>query len=84
MCFNWQGLVYHAQRDLESSERALTWAIDTNPYKPRFYFNRAETLREMGELSRALQDQNKALELDPGCVEYLHIRGLVHSGLQHY
>jgi tetratricopeptide (TPR) repeat protein len=72
------GTIYFAKGDLKKAYENYTNAIKTAPTIPRFYFNRANTLKQDHQIKRAIADYCKAIQLDPSKPEFFNNRGLLY------
>ena len=64
------------QSDFPAAIREYDEAIRRDPTNPSFYCNRATALSKLMDYGRALDDIQKALELDPTYVKAYHRRGI--------
>lgn len=71
-----------AFRNLGESKRSVvdyTAALKHAPKDAMIYANRANALRDIGELDRALEDANLAVELDGERAASFFVRGAIHE-----
>jgi len=76
--YNNRALIYKAMGEYERSAADFSVAIKLVPKNPKYYANRGEAWRLSGNLERALQDQDRAIELyagGPGIALGLTLRG---------
>ncbi len=63
LCYNHRGLAYHAKKYYELAIEDFSTAIGIAPRDERLYNNRADTYIEMGQISLAIADLRKTIEL---------------------
>jgi len=72
------GTIYFTKGDLRKSYDEYTKAIAISQDVPRFYFNRANALKQDHQIKRAIADYCKAIQLDPTSPEFFNNRGLLY------
>lgn len=80
-------IVYHNLNELESAYAAYSKAIDLKPDMTDAYFNRAQVILAMedeAKLSMALDDFNKAIELDEKFIDALYYKAVIQKKLKDY
>jgi len=70
-----QGSRAYAAEDYERAEQCFTDALRYNPQSAEAYFDRAVTLQAADQPARALEDLNRAIELDATQADYYQARG---------
>lgn len=76
--YNNRALIFKSMGEYEKSAADFSVAIRLAPKNPKYYANRGDAWRLTGNLERALQDQNRAIELyagGPGVALGLTLRG---------
>ena len=76
--YNNRALILKAMGEYEKSAADFSVAIKLAPKNPKYYANRGDAWRLTGNLERALQDQDRAIELyagGPGVALGLTLRG---------
>ena len=76
--YNNRALIYKLMGEYEKSAADFSVAIKLAPKNPKYYANRGDAWRLTGNLERALQDQDRAIELyagGPGVALGLSLRG---------
>ncbi|MFH1342575.1 MAG: caspase family protein [Pseudomonadota bacterium] len=76
--YNNRALIFKSMGEYEKSAADFSVAIRLAPKNPKYYANRGDAWRLTGNLERALQDQNRAIELyagGPGIALGLTLRG---------
>ena len=76
--FEEMGTIHFAKGDLKNAYDDYTNAIKIAPTVPRFYFNRANALKQDHQIRRAIADYCKAIQLDPSRPEFFNNRGLLY------
>jgi tetratricopeptide (TPR) repeat protein len=72
------GTIYFSKSDLRKAYDEYSKAIAISPEVPRFYFNRANALKQDHQVKRAIADYCKAIQLDPTSPEFFNNRGLLY------
>lgn len=78
---NFQGLVLFGMKDIDGAIRAYSEALAKSPSLYYAFTNRAKAFVEKGEKSKALDDLNKALELNDKYITALQLRAKVYRDL---
>jgi tetratricopeptide (TPR) repeat protein len=81
---NWNraAIAYLQNADLETAVEYIGHAIELVPNDPLNYSNRARILYTLSRYAEALQDYDKAIELEPTATRYSS-RAVVHTALDH-
>jgi tetratricopeptide (TPR) repeat protein len=72
------GTIYFSKGELRKSYDEYSKAIALSPEVPRFYFNRANALKQDHQVKRAIADYCKAIQLDATSPEFFNNRGLLY------
>ncbi len=78
---NYQGLVLYGKKDIDGAILAYSEALAKSPGLYFAYSNRAKALLEKGEKNKALDDLNKAVELNGKYIVALKLRAKVYRDL---
>lgn len=76
--YNNRALLWKHMGDYDRSIADFAIAIKLQPKRSKYYANRGESYRLQGQLDRALQDQNRSIEMfgdEPGIALALQVRG---------
>jgi len=79
-----RGLVYSEQRSFENALDNFSRAIELDETNARFYMNRANANRDLGNYAEAMIDYDYAIELSPESPNIYINRGLTQHSLQEY
>jgi hypothetical protein len=76
------GVIAHQRHDHAAAVTLLDRAIQHKPRSALAHLNRGNTLREMGDLQRAVADYEQAIAIEPGYAEAYFNLGVVLQGCQ--
>lgn len=89
--YNNRGIQYSRKREFDRAINDFSKAIEIDPDKAIYYFNRAIALFELGapqrrsmEIERAVEDYTSAIERDPGYATAINNRGFAYATLKQH
>ena len=77
----WMGVIHARRNDHVEAIRAYSEAIDENPRYRLAFSNRARSLARLGHWTRAIDDLNAMIQLNPDDAEAYHRRGIAQQQL---